>query len=724
MNKIISEKRKQTGFPVHPFKPLYDIDLSDGHNNMDAPSSSSSSSESSSSCGSNSKRNIKTGTSAVKTSVEPQSQHYKAPRVSIIIDQQPEYLDYGKSISGRLYVDTKGASSIIHVKNLRVSLFGHARVHSDIPNQPLSKGLFEYKQDTKILSTGVRIVKGGSNNSKNNDNYNEPFGLSPFLSNDKQQQEKQQQQKVSKRKQSKDKGRMFDPDTFHIYDDAHHSEEHRAHSEEFNNNSIIDSDCWLQHDNNSNNNPNSNNNISLFKQARDKAIEQLMDQIALHAPGDQSVSSHGMSLQVLNAPQYEEEDKDKNYNLEPGKNHCIRFSIPITTKRLLPGSFEDKNYPIRYHILALLIYTSDSDLDDTCFVSHTAIPLKFQPTPITSFRDENLISMPQRTNSVSLWITNSKLDQLVLSVKSKQAVKTMPPPPSLSNSRREIFNTFNQYEKNNSINTNDKLTIHNNSTTWMSRLLHHLSVYYVQRRGVLTTPYLKCFVELPHKTFCQSDSIPVRVHVENTGLDISQVIIETKLKQRLYMTYHCGEMVESKLINQATTLFTANDPTQLVSLPTTTESNHNLDNINDNNHEILSIGNTAKDSAMELKWDGGNNDQNSTTTSNSVVQNNSLCSSRNIVFDLAKVLYVSDQCTHTVLPQMTKDTFEISYELQVTVSVIGSRVISTIHQDGYQSFFYASADQHFSRSNITRNKGYLLKPPSIPIIIGTKQNHV
>ncbi|KAI7860023.1 hypothetical protein BDC45DRAFT_530471 [Circinella umbellata] len=722
MNRIISKKRKQADSPMHPFKPLYDIDLSDSHNNLYAPSASSTS-ESSSNCGSSSKCNIMTGASEVKVPVEPQSQHYKAPRVSIIIDQQPEYLDYGKSIFGRLYVDTKSASSTIHVKNLRVSLFGHARVHSDIPNQPLSKGLFEYKQDTKILSTGVRIVKGG-NNSENNDKYNEPFGLSSFLCNDKQQQEKQQQQKVSKRKQSKDKGRMYDPDSFHIYADAHHSEEHRAHSEGFNNSSIIDNDCWLQDDNNSNNSPNSSDDISLFKQARDKAIEQLMDQISLCAPGDHSVSSHGMSLQVLNAPQYEQEDKDKNYNLEPGKNHRIRFSIQITTKRLLPGSFEDKNYPIRYHILALLIYTTDSDFDDTCFVSHTAIPLKFQPTPITSFRDEDLNSMPEKTNSVSLWITNSKLDQFVLSVKSKQAVKTMPPPPSLSNSQRENYNTFNQYEKNNSSNTKDKFIIHNNSATWMSRLLHHLSVYYVQRRGVLTTPYLKCFLELPHRTFCQGDSIPVRVHVENTGLDISQVIIETKLKQRLYMTYHCGEMVESKLINQATTLFTANDPIQLVSLPTTTESDNDLNSINDNDHKILSIGTTVKDSAMESKWDGGNNDKKSTTTSNSVLRNNSLCSSRNNVFDLTKVLYVSDQCTHTVLPQMTKGTFEISYELQVTVSVIGSRVISTLYQDSHQSYFYASADQHFSRSNITRNKGYLLKPPSIPIIIGTEQKHV
>ncbi|KAI9266771.1 hypothetical protein BDA99DRAFT_506636 [Phascolomyces articulosus] len=699
----------------HPFKKLEDIDLNGNHNDLYGPSSSrtatiASSSRSSSSCSSSSKQ-TKMAPAAAAAAYE-QQRHSKAPRVNIMIDQQPDYIEKGKSIFGRLYIDTNGVPSTTRVKNLRVSVFGNARVHGDQPDQPFSQGLFDYKKDVKLLSTGVRIVKRGVESNS------EQLGLSPFLTSDEQ---KEQQQKVPARKRSKDKGRMIDPDDFDIHAAIHHDEEQEGvvHSGENNNNN----GDWFQGINN--NNTSSSNKMkspSSFKQARDKAIEQLMERIALCAPSSESASSHGMSLQILNAPQTDQEEEEKSYDLEPNKNHRIRFSIPITTRRLLPGSLEHNNHPIRYHIVALLIYTTDSH-PNASSVSHIVVPLTFQPTPIATFKDtdEELITARQKTNPVSIWITNSKLDQILLSVKTKQAVKTMPPPPSSPTSLTAEQNagsfSRNENSRNNNNNNSSSLIVRDNNTTttWMARLLYHLSHYYVQRRRVLTTPHLKCSLELPHKTFSQGDAIPLRVHVENTGLDISQVIIETKLKKRLYMTYHCGELAESKLIDQATTLFTANDPIQLIPVSATS---------NNNNNDQISIRSTARDSGMGLKCDGGSDDSNTTTPSNLspvvAVESSSLCYSRNIVFDLTKVLYVSDQCSHTVLPEMTKDTFEISYELQVAVSVLGSRIISTTHEETNQSFFYASADQHFSRSSITRNKGYLLKPPSIPIMIGSQ----
>ncbi|KAI9494084.1 hypothetical protein BDB00DRAFT_820801 [Zychaea mexicana] len=655
----------QTDYTSHQFKRLDDIDLSYG-NDLYGPSSSrrASSSRSSSSASSSKQTNF-TGATTTK------GQQPIAPGVSIIIDQQPDYLDYGQSISGRLFVDTKGSPSQVRVTNLRVSLFGNARVHGDQPEQPLTAGLFDYKNDVKILSTGIRIVK-----------RTEP--VSPFLTKDEQLL--QQQQNVGRRR-SKDKARMVEPDDFDIHTSIHHDEEGvGTHSgEDINNND------WMMQDNNY------SNRKSSSKHARDKAVEQLMQQIALCAPSSEPISSRGLSLQILNAPQNDEEDKP--YDLEASKNHRIRFSIPITTHRMLPGTDNDKNHPIQYHLVALLIYATDSN-PNARWASHTVQPLVFRPSPIETFKDEaemNELAVARHMTSrpVSLWITNSRLDQLVLSVKSKQTVKTMPPPKTSSLSQHDKYNS----------NSSSRPLVHN-KTTWMTRLFHHLSTYYVQRRKVLETPYLKCSLELPHKTFGQGDAIPLRVHVENTGLDIAQVIVETKLKQHLYMTYHCGEQVDSKLIDQATTLFTGNDKIQPVPV---------------DNNDQSSIRSTANDSGMELKWEGGRDDIPTPAASTPAAEIGSLCSSRNIVFDLTKVLYVPDHCASTVLPEMTKDTFEVSYELQITVSVIGARVISTTQESARQSCFYASADQHFSRSSITRSKGYILKPPTIPIIIGSER---
>ncbi|KAI8146109.1 hypothetical protein BJV82DRAFT_600549 [Fennellomyces sp. T-0311] len=612
----------------HRFQRLHDININDESDELYGASSSRRASSSRSNSSSSGKLYGQTATGP------PQP-----PRISIFVEQQPPYLSQGQAVSGQIFIDTNGAASTIRVVNLRASLFGSARIHGDSPDQPLLAGLFDYKKDVKIISTGIRIVRRQKT--------------------DTSLQDIEVRQHIP-RKRSKDKARLTLID--HDFD-VRPDEQEGVHSggEDIDTNGCQDS-----------------SRKSPSKLARDNAIAQLMEKIALGAPSDKCSSSHGLPVQIRNG----NDEEDKSYSLDYNKSHRIRFSIPINTKRSLPGTVDDPNFPIRYSIAALLMYTTDHNPNER-YISYTVLPLEFQPSPVNPNSHEKYFLSGLKTNPVSVWITNSKLDQLVLSVKRREPVKTVPPP------RNTTYGTIQTV----SFTGCNSVPIYN--TTWMGRLLNQLSHYYVQRRKVLETPYLSCSLELPQEAFAHGDTIPLRIHVENTGLDISQAIVKTQLVQTIYMTHSCGELVRETLIDQATTLFTGNDPIQLVP-------------INDQS----SIKSAAKDSGMDLdvKWEGYND---------SHIERN-LCSSRIIVFDLTKVLNVPDQCAYTVLPDMSKNAFEISYQLKVTLSVTGSKIVSTTQEDGYQSIFIANPDQHFSRSNAARSKGYTLKPPSVPIVIGSK----
>lgn len=257
-----------------------------------------------------------------------------SPRLDLNLDQASCHAT-DKQITGSLYIDTTGVSSAVNVLHLRVQVVGTARIHGDDPTQPLTYGLFDYKNDIKLLSKGIRIVnKRGTFSSAATSDYKSSNGDIIITQHDQSQNDS-------------------------------NSDIYNRHQKMDVSSSAVSSDVGTT------------TNESKSQQSR--AIDNFIIDLALNRyPLKHSSGS------LLEQQQSKLLVEDKVYTLPIDTLQRVKFALPIQHKRPLPGTFDDPHYPIHYTVAAVMIYSTLDKNNDKRYLSHTMTPVIFEPSPITS----------------------------------------------------------------------------------------------------------------------------------------------------------------------------------------------------------------------------------------------------------------------------------------------------------------------------------------------------
>ncbi|KAI7880112.1 hypothetical protein K492DRAFT_195437 [Lichtheimia hyalospora FSU 10163] len=279
-----------------------------------------------------------------------------APRLDLNLDQASCHAT-DKQITGSLYIDTTGVSSAVNVLHLRVQVVGTARIHGDDSTQPLTYGLFDYKNDIKLLSKGIRIIdKRGYSNAIASDNNS---------SNE---------------------------DSITIHSDMHDRHQKMAVSST----------------------TNSSTSVYESKSQQSRAIDNFIVDLALNKyPIKHSSGS------LLEQQQSELLVEDKVYSLPIDTLQRVRFALPIQRKRPLPGTFDDPHYPISYTVAAVMIYSTQDNNNDKRYLSHTMAPIIFEPSPIAPTLDERKNDILECSSNDCHYISQRRIERILLGMLHK-----------------------------------------------------------------------------------------------------------------------------------------------------------------------------------------------------------------------------------------------------------------------------------------------------------------
>ncbi|KAJ8655712.1 hypothetical protein O0I10_008597 [Lichtheimia ornata] len=298
-----------------------------------------------------------------------------APRLDLNLDQASCHAA-DKHITGSLYIDTTGVPSAVKVLHLRVQVVGTARIHGDDPTQPLSYGLFDYKNDIKLLSKGIRIVNkragySNANASGSNLSNEDIIIMQPCQSSsDTHGGIHHQHQKM-------------DPFSSTISSMDQSSDAGGAATNE-------------------------------SKSQQSRAIDNFIIDLAL----DKYPLKHS-SGSLLEQQQAELLVEDKVYSLPIDTLQRVRFALPIQRKRPLPGTFDNPHYPISYTVAAVMIYCTQDNNSDKRYLSHTMTPVIFEPSPITPPFDGQKGDILRCSSNDCHYISQRKIERILLGMLHK-----------------------------------------------------------------------------------------------------------------------------------------------------------------------------------------------------------------------------------------------------------------------------------------------------------------
>ncbi|KAI8375594.1 hypothetical protein EDC96DRAFT_436499 [Choanephora cucurbitarum] len=237
------------------------------------------------------------------------------PKINVMLDLPhsdgyvPTYWP-GQSISGQLNMKLPTAIKVTH---LRITLFGNVQVHGDLPELPVSNGLFDYHQNQQLVNTGLRVMKKTTTNQQDEQGEQTADNCMERESGDAQQSSE-----ISRN--------QFD--TMPIYDSNDHT-------------LILDNGRADHH---------FNLTIKPKKSSEDRHIESLIKKIA--TAENFSNQCHGILINP-EANGLQNSVGQNTYDLS-ASTHQIAFSIQIPTTRKLPGTFSHPNYPITYRVIAIM----------------------------------------------------------------------------------------------------------------------------------------------------------------------------------------------------------------------------------------------------------------------------------------------------------------------------------------------------------------------------------
>lgn len=295
-----------------------------------------------------------------------------APRLDLNLDQASCHAT-DKHITGSLYIDTTGVPSAVNVLHLRVQVVGTARIHGDDPTQPLSYGLFDYKNDIKLISKGIRIVNkraGYSNaNAIDSNLLNEDIII--------------MQPSQSSSGPHSDEHQKMDASSSTISSVDHSSDASGAATNE-------------------------------SKSQQSRAIDNFIIDLALNKyPLKHSSGS------LLDQKQAELLVEDKVYSLPIDTLQRVRFVLPIQRKRPLPGTFDNPHYPINYTVAAVMIYSTQDNNNDKRYLSHTMTPVIFEPSPIIPPFDGQKDDILRCSSNDCHYISQRKIERILLGMLHK-----------------------------------------------------------------------------------------------------------------------------------------------------------------------------------------------------------------------------------------------------------------------------------------------------------------
>ncbi|ORY95519.1 hypothetical protein BCR43DRAFT_506013 [Syncephalastrum racemosum] len=337
---------------------------------------------------------------------------------------------------------------------------------------------------------------------------------------------------------------------------------------------------------------------------------------------------------------------DKTYTLDHGMLHRLRFSLPIESSRPLPGSFDHPHFPIRYYCIALLVYRT-AQTGNAMLVSHQVLPVtRFDPSPLPN--DPYGLTCSKVRYA---WITDSKFDKLLLAMRQRKQRQVM---VRSSDSQQKLIGTN---ERLSSVTTSPKSSASVSSSSpsswWIRRLLSHISYYCVTRPWqILETPFLSCSLQIPRRVLRPGDPIPLRVMVENNKAHILQVTLTVRLLRKIYLTLSMGELAETTVCYTSTATLTGDEPFHL------------LGDEDDAGNEGLQDYFVGQEEPSSSPSSGGGGDGGAGLEP--------FKTATHLIFDLSKGIRVPADSSMggcyggtTVLPDMTRGTFQVSYELDL-----------------------------------------------------------
>jgi hypothetical protein len=228
---------------------------------------------------------------------------------------------------------------------------------------------------------------------------------------------------------------------------------------------------------------------------------------------------------------------------------------------------------------------------------------------------------------------------------------------------------------------------------WWHRLTQSHTWIRLDGQGKYTKT-LDCTLELPRRAFCRGQPLPFSVNLVNgAGIRIAMVSIDMKLVRRVVMTCSVAETVDSAVEFETTSTFYGDE----VDVP-------------DRSATILTPPSTPP-----LKPEAAR-------------QPFFLFTTREMKFDLSGVVNVPPSCPCTIMPELTRDTFEMVYDWVVQVRVLetkqGPRLDASLDDDGDQvTRYYASkSPSNASAASFSDYRTHVLQPPKMNIVIGNLES--
>lgn len=552
------------------------------------------------------------------------------PKLDLTIEgHSTRQLSAGQQVDGCIYVDTTGIpeTTKVQVVCTQVYIYGIAQVCGDEPGQPLKGDLFDYKKNVKLLSSAIKIVRRPTS-------------------------------KITDPSSSINKQLSFLPtkETFHrsiISENAANSTDKRAEKENNRRSWYENASKYFVIDEVQSQSSGMDKDVEA-KVQRDKLIQRKVHRVVssnLEYGTERLKSSE--KEQIMNI------QDDARYTLDIDTLHRVRFSITISNKRSLPGSFEHPHFQIRYRAVAVMIYTASDD-PNRIFLQYIAVPLAFAP----SYTAAECLPDKQ-PHQVSAWITSRRLDRWLLSTQKEYTMTNL-------EGEQEQEHLY----------------------SWITRLL----AYYCSKSGRLSRiPYVSCTLQLKHQVVEPGVSVPLVLHLEQHGMLATSATVHIKLIRQVFMTYSVGELVDTSVVSVSKSTVDLTDLDGKISCNDTDDR-------------------SPADSALDM--DIATKDGKSAAKDNSHPAFRYLPGT--IKIDLSQVFRVPLDSAWATTPEMTRGTFEVAFELQVKVLVT---IDTTYSSDpgriiASEKVLSATAQDKTLHDNVQGNNSYCLKPAALPLIIG------
>ncbi|KAI8088672.1 uncharacterized protein BX664DRAFT_385291 [Halteromyces radiatus] len=592
------------------------------------------------------------------------------PRLQLFIDQEGDnqytpVFRPGENITGTLKIITEFPLQVLH---LRVSFFGHVQLHGDKRETPLTTGIFDYHKNRQLISTGIRIARRPSPV----DDYNT----------------------APKAESSKDAMKRLSLST-------------QCGHRTINKYSTVNNISGIS--------KMSDGSTSTSKDEKSALIKETEALIRL-------IASKEKLQDTLIHPTLKNFDYPASHVYElTSKHNKLQYRVPIPKSKLLPGTFHHRHCPISYYTIAIMLC---KDLDsDTYYVTYAKSPIMFNPqvnvlsaTYAGLLRENYRLSLGSDSLIARLLNTTHRYRHrharpLLFRNYSNPSFTT-----GKSSSNVPLINNSSDFYSSGCVDNShgyiSKGAISSFSfiSDWWCRLVQQHSWIPLDRQGKYDK-VLDCTLELPRRAFCRGQALPFSVRLINgAGIRIAMVTIEMKLIRRIMVTCTFEETVATDVEFETASTFYGDE----VDVPGLHDNNESVNGTTEQQQQQQENDTLTPPSTPPLK------PEEKETTREPFF----LFTTREMLFDLSSVAHVPQHCPCTIMSELTRDTFEMTYEWNVKVKVLeakhGPRLDASLDDRGdHVTKYYATKNRSLDIGVLSSDyRIHVLEPPKMNIVIG------